>query len=523
METDFAKILTFFQTRQAHSPGDQEYDAAFCHSLIEASPAREASIWRLDSEHRLHMVYGTNVPPEELSQIMLHEGEGISGAAVLSRKTIAVSDAFTHPQHNNRVDHLLGFPTHAMISAPIIFNDNVYGVINILNSASGDPFSPEWQDYLSAAATMYGAALGAAGRLATFITPKGKKELEAKGPPKHKRSKTVVIGVSPAVQEALLLCLKSSRMEMPVLVRGETGSGKELAARRIHEASNRAEGPFVEVNCAALTETLLESELFGHVKGAFSGANYDRKGKFLTASEGTLFLDEIGDMSLSCQAKILRALQDKKVTPVGSDKTRDCDARVIAATNYDLLDQVRKGKFREDLYYRLCGIEITMPPLRERREDIYPLAMHFLNKIDAEQKKIDPLFKLPKISQNAANVLNSFDWPGNVRQLEQAIRAAVAICEGDEIGPGDFPSWLQDALKTDQGCPASENLRFAREPTPIEASGLSDEESLQYMEALEETKYSGTGRWNLTAASRRLNIPRKTFTYRLKKMNIMKR
>jgi len=279
----------------------------------------------------------------------------------------------------------------------------------------------------------------------------------------------------------------------------------------------------VEVNCAALTETLLESELFGHVKGAFSGADRARKGKFQAASEGTLFLDEIGDMSLSCQAKILRALQEKTCTPVGSDISTDCDARVIAATNYNLLNEVGKGNFREDLYYRLCGIEITMPPLRERTEDIYPLVMHFLNKIDAEQKRIDPSFKPPRISQEAVDMMLSFHWPGNVRQLEQAVRAAAAICEGDELQPEDFPAWLQNAMKTGPGNQTykhSEGPLSAGQPSPIEADGVSEKERLRYMEALEATKYSGTGRWNLTAAARRLEIPRKTFTYRIKNMNI---
>ena len=156
-----------------------------------------------------------------------------------------------------------------------------------------------------------------------------------------------------------------------------------------------ANGPFVEVNCAALTETLLESELFGHVKGAFSGADRDRRGKFSAAAGGTLFLDEIGDMSLACQAKILRALQEKKFMPVGSDKAKESDARVIAATNYDLWSQVNKNIFREDLYYRLCGIEILMPPLRKRPEDIFPLAMHFLHKIATEQKQMDTSFQMP--------------------------------------------------------------------------------------------------------------------------------
>jgi DNA-binding NtrC family response regulator len=517
MESDFKKILNFFQNKQAWAPGDYDYDKAFCRTLIESASVGEASIWRSDSEGCLHMVYGTNADKEELSEIILGKGEGISGAAALSRETISVSDALLHPLHNGRVDKLLGFPTHGMISAPIVFRDFVYGVVNILNYTTKRPFPAQYKIYISSAATMYAAALAAEGRLVSYEV-KDKKNASTSC-----MLKTIIVGVSSAIQDAIHLCLKTGRTDMPVLVRGETGSGKELAARRIHEAGRRANGPFVDVNCAALTETLLESELFGHVKGAFSGATRDRQGKFVSASGGTLFLDEIGDMSMACQAKILRALQTKKVVPVGSDKAKECDARVIAATNHDLLEQVKKGRFREDLYYRLCGIEIFMPPLRQRPEDIYPLTMHFVRNIATEQKQIDPSIQISKISSKAISMLMSFNWPGNVRQLEQAIRAAAAICEGDEIQSEDFPSWLQEAMKPDTDAPTDE-APVIREITEQSSSGEKvyiKGNLLQYTKALEETKYPGTGRWNLSAAARLLNIPRKTFFYRLKQLRLI--
>jgi transcriptional regulator with GAF, ATPase, and Fis domain len=402
MEPDFRKILNFFQNKQKWAPGDYDYDKAFCRMLIEFASADEASIWRSDGEGCLHMVYGTNADKEELSGIILGKGEGISGAAALSRETISVADAWTHPMHDHRVDKLTGYSTHGMISAPIVFMDFVYGVVNILNHSTKRLFPAQCKMYISSAATMYAAALAAEGRLVSYEVK------DQKSATTSCMLKTIIVGVSSAIQDAIHLCLKTGRTDMPVLVRGETGSGKELAARRIHEAGRRANGPFVDVNCAALTETLLESELFGHVKGAFSGATHDRQGKFVSASGGTLFLDEIGDMSLACQAKILRALQTKKIVPVGSDKPKECDARVIAATNHDLLELVKKGMFREDLYYRLCGIEIFMPPLRQRPEDISLLAMHFLRNIAAEQKQIDPNFQISKISPKAISMLMSF-------------------------------------------------------------------------------------------------------------------
>ena len=513
----FTKILAFFRARQTGVPGDPDYNAAFCHALSEAASGGEVSIWQLDNEGLLHMVFGTNVALEEIADVTLCSGEGITGAAVLSRQTIAVSDAWVHPKHDRRVDKRVDFRTVAMISAPIIYGDVLYGAVNILNHSSGGPFPTQWRERMSAVGVLYASALAASGRLVPEESPR-ENVLVNKKALKSSKNKTVFVGVSQAVQEALYLCGKAGKTAMPVLIRGETGTGKELAARRIHESSDRKNGPFLDVSCAALAETLLESELFGHVEGAFTGANRDRKGKFLTASGGTLFLDEIGEMSLPCQAKILRVLQEKRLTPVGSERTMDCDARIITATNQDLLERVEQGRFREDLYYRLCGIEILMPQLRERVEDISLLSMHFLNKACAEQRRLDPLYAPPEISNEALEMLNAFNWPGNVRQLEQAIFAGVTICERGRIHPEDFPGWLHKAMKKDY---EKSNIRRHKTESPAEIPGRFNEERTQYIEALDETKYSGTGRWNLSAAARQLSIPRKTFSYRLKKMEII--
>ncbi len=523
MEKDFGKILTFFQNRLESKPGDYDYDAAFCRVLTEAAVAKDASVWKLDSDRSLHMVYGTDIPHEELSSIRLLEGEGISGAAVLSRQPVLVSDVLSHPRHNHHVDAQLGRATRAMISAPIIFRDIVYGVINVLDPVHEKSFTSDWKDYLAAAATIYAAALDLAGRLA--IPFEGRfSNASGNNQSKKIKNKTVIIGISRSIQEALDLCLKTGRMDIPVLVCGETGSGKELAARRIHESGNRSKGPFIAVNCAAIPETLLESELFGHVKGAFSGANQNRQGKFVAASGGTLFLDEIGDMSPACQAKILRTLEEKKVMPVGSDESRTCDTRVIAATNFNLLEQVRKGNFREDLYYRLCGIEIDMPPLRERMEDLVPLAAYFMQRISDAQKRNGFGSFLKRLSSATIQMLHTYSWPGNVRQLEQAISASAAICEGDVIQPVDLPKWLRDAIRADHD-PRNTNFipapGFPLEGIPIKNSGFFDMDRMRYLETLEKTKYPRTGRYNMAAAAAELDIPRKTFTYRLKKMGII--
>ena len=520
----FAEIIEFFQGKQTSIPGDPDFNAAVCHRLVNAASAEEGSIWRLDGNRHLHLIYSTDITQEQCTEFVLREGEGITGAAALARETIAVNDAWIHPCHDRRADERLDFRTRSMISAPILFGDILYGVINILNHTLGGSFPSEWKERLSSIGVIYGAALAAANRLTPYSVPQG---IEA---PKKARdsvtfeSRTTIIGISPAIQEGLGLCLKAGETDMPILILGETGTGKELAARRIHEAGNRAKGPFMTVNCAAVTETLLESELFGHVKGAFTGATYDRQGKFVAASGGTLFLDEIGDMLLASQAKILRALEEKKVMPVGSEKAVNYNARIIAATNHDLTNMTDKGTFRKDLYYRLCGIEILMPPLRDRSEDIHLLAMYFLKKALAEQKKREGRQQPLRLSREAREALLSFNWPGNIRQLEQAIYAAVAICEGNQIRPEDFPGWLRHAVKVEKQIPINHfqsNSAIDESRATMEDHTSSNGEYTKYLHALDSTKYPGTGRWNLSAASRQLNIPRKTFTYRLKKLRLL--
>ncbi|ADK84908.1 two component, sigma54 specific, transcriptional regulator, Fis family [Desulfarculus baarsii DSM 2075] len=230
-----------------------------------------------------------------------------------------------------------------------------------------------------------------------------------------------------------------------VLITGESGTGKEVAAQILHQHSKRAKGPLVGVNCAALPESLLESELFGHEKGSFTGATARRDGRFKTADGGTLFLDEVGEMSPSTQAKLLRVLQDGEYSPVGSDKVYTCDVRVIAATNRDLQQAVRDSEFREDLFYRLNVINIEMPPLRQRGEDIMLLADHFLRRFAAQNQR-----RLGGFGQNARLRMLAYRWPGNVRELINAVERAVIMSRGPQVELEDLPSSLQSQPAVDQ-------------------------------------------------------------------------
>jgi len=246
-----------------------------------------------------------------------------------------------------------------------------------------------------------------------------------------------VITKNPRMEEILSLTQEISSLRSTVLIRGESGTGKELIARAVHFSGARAEKPFITVSCAALTETLLESELFGYEKGSFTGAVGQAKGKFELADGGTIFLDEIGDISPKLQADLLRVLQERRFYRVGGTQEVEVDVRIIAATNKNLAEEVQQGRFREDLYYRLNVIEIRLPSLRERREDVPLLAEHFVQRISSELGK-----DVSGISADALKLLIDYDWPGNVRELENVIERAIVTCHNGTLDQQDF-SWLQ--------------------------------------------------------------------------------
>jgi DNA-binding NtrC family response regulator len=251
-----------------------------------------------------------------------------------------------------------------------------------------------------------------------------------------------LIGKSPLMQKIYDLIERIRESSSNVLITGESGTGKELVARAIHYSGLRKEGPFVAVNCAALPETLLESEVFGYKKGAFTDAKTDKRGLAFEAHKGTLFLDEITEMPLVLQAKLLRMIEEKEVRPLGDTNSYTIDVRTISTSNRDIRSLIREGRFREDLYYRLKVIDIELPPLRERREDIPLLAQHFVDKFSAETKK-----KITGVSEGALKLLVSHPWPGNVRELENVIQRAITLTQDETIVPDDLPSSMLQEIR----------------------------------------------------------------------------
>ncbi|HEX7774216.1 MAG TPA: sigma-54 dependent transcriptional regulator, partial [Pyrinomonadaceae bacterium] len=285
-----------------------------------------------------------------------------------------------------------------------------------------------------------------------------------------------IIGRSKRMQDLFQMIETVAQVPSTVLVTGESGTGKELVARAIHDLSPRAEKPFVSVNCGAFTETLLESELFGYVKGSFTGANANRKGLFEAANSGTIFLDEIGEMSPAMQVKLLRVLQERKVRPVGATDETIVDTRVIAATNRDLASMVSAGTFREDLYYRISVIPIELPPLRERAEDISELANHFVQKFCA------PAGRSLTISEHAMRLLERYSWPGNVRELEHTIERAVALERTNSIEPERLP----EKISNYNPYKVAEAMEFPEEGINLTAH-LDQLEKTYVLEALRRT------------------------------------
>jgi DNA-binding NtrC family response regulator len=306
-----------------------------------------------------------------------------------------------------------------------------------------------------------------------------------------------IVGTGEKISAILDMAGRVAASDANVLITGESGTGKELLAKGIHFNSARADGPFVAVNCAAIPENLIESELFGHVKGAFTGAVRDREGKFELAAGGSLFLDEIGELRIDLQAKILRAIQERQVDRVGGKQPVPVDVRIIAATNRDIEQAVKQGTFREDLYYRLGVITLPMPPLRERREDILLLCRHFLKKFNTGTEV--------GISPDAMTLLNAYGWPGNVRELENVIQRASVLRRGETISVADLPDKLRNEKMS------VENIILN---LPDEGISLEELEKNLIVKALEKHKN------NQTRAAEYLGITRPTLIYRMEKYGI---
>lgn len=383
-----------------------------------------ASIFIWDKDH--HEVVACPALGVEGNSLRLPDSTGVVGEVIHSGKTLRVDDAYNDTRFSRKVDSASGYKTRNLLCGPLYGSDKkLLGAFEVINKNSGS-FSEDDERALADLSLQVAVALQNTRERESLLRSHHQlTEQVAKG--------VTIIGDSPAMQAMRSTIRRLAATDLPVLILGESGTGKEVVAQALHYQGPRASRPFIAVNCAALTETLLESELFGHEKGAFTDARDMHRGKFEIAEGGTIFLDEIGDMSLGGQAKLLRVLEQKVITRVGGSQSIPINARVIAATNAHLADSVRAKKFREDLYFRLNVVTLDLPSLRDRAEDIMPLAEHFLASFAIQARRANL-----QLSAEAKRRLQAHNWPGNVRELRNLMERVAFLAPGEKVEVDDL-------------------------------------------------------------------------------------
>jgi Nif-specific regulatory protein len=450
---------------------------------------------------------------DSVAEVRFPASAGIAGAVLRGGEPTLVNDVASDPRFYAGVDRQTGLSTRSLLAAPLRGRMGAIGVVQVVNARSPRGFAQEDLDLLvalsgSVAIAIENARLWAAMKASTerLTAEVGALRRDLA----HRERFGEMVGTAPTMSAVFRLMESAAASTITVLLEGETGTGKELVARGIHEASARATQPFVAVNCAALPETLLESELFGHRKGAFTGATQDQRGLFEAASGGTIFLDEIGEMPLGMQAKLLRVLQDGEVTPVGERSPRKVDVRVISATNRDLVGEVARRTFRDDLYYRVGAFPIRLPPLRDRREDVAPLVKNFLAAAAERAGK-----RVAGIAPDALERLAAYAWPGNVRELQNEIeRAVVLALDGAAIGVEHLSGKVTGAAsKVADAAPAGS--------TPAEPGASRDlRDARTEFEVQFIRKVLGEHQGNVSRAARALGISRVALQKKMKEYGL---
>jgi Nif-specific regulatory protein len=433
---------------------------------------------------------------DQLQQTRLKAGQGIVGWVVNHRQSVVVNDVSKDERFYGGIDRQVGFRTQSIMCVPMQFRGKVLGAIEAINARTSDGFCDEDLHLLEAFASQAAVALRNAQTLESIQLEKEAYRQELGN------QFRMIIGRSVAMQNVVDIAQRVARTKSTVLLRGESGTGKEVFARAIHNWSPRAQKPLMVVNTVALSPELLESELFGHEKGSFTGAIAQKKGKFELAEGGTIFLDEIGDIGPEIQTKLLRVLQDHEFQRVGGARDIHADIRIIAATNRDLENAVRAGKFREDLYYRLNVVSIHLPPLRDRLQDLPELTQFFVRKTCH-----DLGIPEPEISVAALEKLANHLWPGNVRQLSNVIERAVVLARGDVLGTDDF------LIPVDNHTPASGNPEDTFDNLPLS-------EAVDEFKARLVRRALLLERGNQTRAAKRLGIRQPNLSRLIKLLRI---
>jgi len=428
-----SSVMPLSQLREISSWISSAHDLDHLLQLVvetatRAMNAKAGSLLLFDQKTgKLYFQVATGEKKDEIKFYEVAMGQGIAGTVAQNGLPLLIPDVANDSRWYKEISKAIGFETRSIACVPMRLETQVVGVVQIIDKLDGTCLKDTDLMLLQVYADLAAAAIGTAKRIERINTQN--RDLKA-----ALGIKTKIIGESNALKKIISDALKAAGSKTSVLITGESGTGKELLARLIHDASPRKDGPMVTLNCAALPVTLLEDELFGHEKGAFTGAVSRKTGKFEIADGGTIFLDEIGEMVPEMQAKLLRIVQEGVFYRVGGNTPVQVDVRVLSATNREIEKEVAAGRFREDLFYRLNVIQLTMPPLRERKEDIALLCDHFLASFRMERGTSSL-----SITPAAMEKIVAYGWPGNIRELKNALERAVVMGNGQQIMPGDLP------------------------------------------------------------------------------------
>ena len=425
-DVDAYTKLYEFSERLIHQRDLGELLDALMDAVIEITNADKGFLILLEGE-TLDVKVARNLNREHIADAVTQLSDSIIAKVVRSRKAVIVSDALRDDEFASSKS-VMQLKVNSVICVPLLDRGRLLGLIYVGNDSIRDLFQQDTMRVLTVFASQ--ASLIVANALLMNELRHDNKRLNDR---LEQYRFGEIVGTSPPMQQVFRKVEKIAATDISVMITGETGTGKELIAREIHNRSPRVGKPFITINCGAIPENLLESELFGHVKGAFTGAVANKLGKFQAADGGTLFLDEIGEMPIELQVKLLRAIQERVVFRVGDTRAETVDIRILAATNRELEKEIAAGRFREDLYYRLNVVNVELPPLRVRGEDVLVIARYLLSRYAREYDS-----KVKGLSPNAAVAIRKHNWPGNIRELENRIKKAIVLCESTVIGPDDL-------------------------------------------------------------------------------------
>ena len=492
----------------------------FLLSLLELQNVSRGSIW-IKNEDQYLCIEAAGVESERIRGVAIDAKLTSIVGWVIENGEMTISEPNTDNRHYHELERELAVKSSLILCFPLFLRDRrVYGAVQIIDTTpekSRINLNEEYLSHLQDLVNIGSIALGNA----IFYNDQLKEAAFLKQTLQQIRSEGVILGQSPTFLKFMDLIRSYAVTDYPVLITGESGTGKELAANRVHELSNRRERPFVVQNCSAIPESLLESELFGHSKGSFSGAIADKVGLFEAAEGGTVFLDEIGDMPMSLQAKILRVIQNSEIKPLGQVRTKKVDIRIISATNKNIQEEVAKSIFRQDLYYRLSVLPLHLPPLRERREDISLLFRHFMKR---EALKMGLPAK--SIDREAMLKLIDYAWVGNIRELENLVRYLLVVSDGDTIIPSDLPFIFDEV---GQAAISGDPVPMPALSAPAPGASSSAPGAIPYgdmtwadVEASYVNYLLQRNSGNITLASQDAGLNRSTFVSRMRRLGIQR-